>query len=120
MERQAILDTPSARLVAAAQAAPEVTDGRERVLTLRRLTALDKLRLFKAAGPLLAQNQPWLGMAVLACSVAAIDDVPVPPAVTEGQIEALVVRLGDDGLAAVATALDARPEATLVGEAAGN
>ena len=120
MERQAVFDTPSARLVTAAQAAPEVTDGRGRVLTLRRLTALDKLRLFKAAGPLLAQNQPWLGMAVLACSVAAVDDVPVPPPVTEGQIEALVARLGDDGLAAAATALDAGSGATLTGEAAGN
>ena len=47
-----------------------VTDSDGRRLTLRRLTALDRLRLFKAAGPVLAQNQPWLGMALLACSVA--------------------------------------------------
>jgi hypothetical protein len=72
---------------------------------LRRLTALDKLRLFKAAGAQLAQNQPWLGMALLAASVAAIDDVPVPPPINEGLIEALVSRLGDDGIAAVAEAL---------------
>ena len=59
--------------------------------------ALDKLRLFKAAGPVsLRTNQPWLGMAMLACSVAAIDDVPVPPRrSTRQQIEALVSRLGD-------------------------
>ena len=38
---------------------------------------------------------PWLGMAMLACSVAAIDDIPVPPPVNEQQIEALVSRLGD-------------------------
>lgn len=120
MERQAAFETPSARLVAAAQAAPTVTDGRGRVLSLRRLTALDKLRLFKAAGPLLAQNQPWLGMAVLACSVAAVDEVPVPPAVTEGQIEALVARLGDDGLAAVAAALDDGAAPANGGELAGN
>jgi hypothetical protein len=103
-------DTPSARLVAAAQAAPEVTDAAGRVLTLRRLTALDKLRLFKAAGPVLAQNQPWLGMALLACSVAAIDGVPVPPPANEAQIEALVQLLGDGGIAAVAAG---------IGEAAG-
>jgi hypothetical protein len=75
-----------------------------RRLTLRRLTALDKLRLFKAAGPALAQNQPWLGMAVLAASVVAIDDVPVPSPTTEAQVEALVSRLGDHGIAAVAGA----------------
>ncbi|HEX3350109.1 MAG TPA: hypothetical protein VHS58_18625 [Acetobacteraceae bacterium] len=98
-------DTPSARLIAAAQSAPEVVDAEGRRLALRRLTALDKLRLFKAAGPVLAQNQPWLGMAVLAASVVAIDDVPVPPPATEAQVEALVQRLGDTGIAAVACAL---------------
>ncbi len=89
-------------------------------LSLRRLTALDKLRLFKAAGPVLAQNQPWLGMAVLACSVAAVDEVPVPPPVTEGQVEGLVARLGDDGLAAVAAALDDGSAPANAGEMAGN
>ena len=96
---------PAARLIAAAEAAAEVMDADGRRLALRRLTALDKLRLFKAAGPLLAQNQMWLGMAVLACSVAAIDDVPVPQPANEAQIEALVARLGDGGIAAVSAAL---------------
>ena len=82
-----------------------VTDPQGRRLHLRKLTALDKLRLFKAAGPHLAQNQPWLGMAVLACSVAAIDDIPVPMPTNENLIEALVQRLGDDGINAIATAL---------------
>ena len=103
--------SPSERLIAAATAAPEIVDGRGRRLALRQLTALDKLRLFKAAGSVLAQNAPWVGIALLACSVAAIDDVPVPTPVSEGQIEALVQRLGDAGIAAVAEALDltARP-----------
>jgi len=74
-------------------------------LTLRRLNALDKLRLFKAAGPLLSHNEPWLGMALLASSVVAIDEVPVPLPTTENQIEAMVARLGDTGIAAVAAAL---------------
>jgi hypothetical protein len=99
------MDTPSARLVAAAQAASETTDALGRRLTLRRLTALDKLRLFKAAGPQLAQNPPWLGTALLAASVTAIDDIPVPPPISEGQIEAIVQRLGDDGINAVSAAL---------------
>jgi hypothetical protein len=111
-------DTPSARLIAAAQAAPCVTDGAGRRLLLRRLTALDKLRLYKAAGPALAQNAPWMGVALLAASVAAIDDIPLPPPATEAQIEALVGRLGEDGLAAVAEALAAPVEN--VAEAAGN
>ncbi|MBW4091057.1 MAG: hypothetical protein HIU82_08110 [Proteobacteria bacterium] len=103
--------TPSEAIVAAASAASVVTDAEGRRIALRRLSALDKLRLFKAAGPVLAQNQPWLGMAVLACSVTAIDDVPVPAPATEQQIEAMVARLGDAGINAIAVALDAEPAA---------
>ena len=36
--------------------------------------------------------------------MTAIDDVPVPPPATEAQIEGLVARLGDEGLAAIAAA----------------
>lgn len=95
----------SESIIASAAAVQTVTDADGRRLTLRRLTALDRLRLFKAAGPLLSQNQPWLGMAVLASSVAAIDEVPIPPPVNELQIEAMIGRLGDAGTAAVAQAL---------------
>lgn len=105
--------TPSQTIVAAATAAQTVTDASGRRLSLRRMTSLDKLRLFKAAGPSLAQNQPWLGMAMLACSVAAIDDVPVPPPTNEQQIEAMVSRLGDAGIAAVADAFEAEAESEL-------
>lgn len=94
--------TPSAQITASAAEAVVVTDALGRRLALRRITALDKLRLFKAAGPVLAQNEPWLGMALLACSVHAIDDVPVPMPANEHQIEALVARLGDSGIAAAA------------------
>lgn len=87
-----------------------ITDNTGRRLELRPLSALDKLRLFKAAGPQLAHNQPWLGMAVLACSVAAIDDVPVPLPATETLIEAMVQRLGDAGINAVAIALAPQPD----------
>jgi hypothetical protein len=98
------MQAPSMRILAAAQEAPIVTDAHGRKLTLQRLDALDKLRLFKAVGPMLAQNQPYLGMALLACSVVAIDDVPCPRPVNETQIEHMVQRLGDAGLAAVADA----------------
>jgi hypothetical protein len=116
-----VTTTPSARVIAAAQAAPDVTDTQGRRLQLRRLTALDKLRLFKAAGPALAQNQSWLGMAVLAASVTAIDDVPVPVPTNEQQVEALVGRLGDAGIAAVGAALAETPAPPAeVAAAAGN
>ncbi len=101
------MQSPSAQVMAAASAAREVVDALGRRLALRRLSALDRLRLFKAAGPALAGNAGWIGLATLAVSVSAIDDVPVPAPGTEAQIEALVARLSDAGLAAVAAALAA-------------
>jgi hypothetical protein len=114
--------SPSESISAGATAIQTVTDAEGRRLTLRRLTALDRLRLFKAAGPLLAQNQPWLGMAVLASSVVAIDEVPMPTPVNELQIEAMIGRLGDAGTAAIAQALqqDAAPGVDELVQNAGN
>lgn len=97
--------TPSETIIATATEARAVVDALGRRLSLRSPTALDKLRLLKAAGPELAMNQAWLSMAVLAISVTAIDDVPVPRPATEGQIEALVGRLGDSGIDAIAEAM---------------
>jgi hypothetical protein len=61
-------------------------------------------------------------MALVACSVIAIDDVPVPSPVNEVQIEAMVGRLGDVGVAAVAEVLQnaAQPIAAELVANAGN
>ncbi len=105
------MQAPSAQIVAAANATSEVLDVLGRRLALRRLGALDRLRLFKAAGPVLAANPGWIGLATLAASVTAIDDVPVPVPATEAQVEGLVARLGDAGLAAASAGLAIAPEA---------
>ena len=94
--------TPSQSIVREAIKTFTAVDKRGRRLVVRRLTALDTLRLFKAAGPVLAQNEPWLSMAGLVFSVMEIDGVPVPAPATEPQIESLIDRLGEDGLAAIA------------------
>ena len=99
------MNAPSTRLVSEAAACVQVRDAEGRVLEVRRMNALDRLRLFKAVGPTLAQNAPYLGMAMLASSVVSVDGVPVPVPATEPQIEALIARLGDPGIAAAADAL---------------
>jgi hypothetical protein len=98
--------TPTEALLARATEQRTVDDSLGRRLIVRRLTALDTLRLFKAAGPALAQNHPWIGVATLAISVSDIDGIPVPTPVTEAQIEAIVARLGEEGLTAVAEAFE--------------
>ena len=102
--------TPSERIVAEAGAESQVTDRLGRVITFRRPGALDRLRLFKAVGPHLAGNDRYVGYAMLAMCVTAIDGVPYPSPVTEHQLESLVQRLDDAGMMAVAQGLaDADP-----------
>ena len=96
----------------------EVVDSRGRLLMLRRLSVLDRLRLFEAAGAELSRNDRWLGLAVLAASVAAIDGVPVPMPASKAGLEAAVQRLDEAGLAAVAAGL--APEKKLDRALAGN
>jgi hypothetical protein len=98
--------TPSQVIVSESARVFSIVDTKGRRLSVRRLTALDTLRLFKAAGPILAQNESWLAMAGLAFAIMEIDGVPVPTPATEAQIEGLIDRLGDEGLAAIASTIE--------------
>lgn len=111
--------TPSSLMLQAGETI-ETIDRLGRQLTVRPPHALDQLRLFKAVGPALAQNQPYLGMAMVACAVIGIDGVPVPMPANEHQIESLIQRLGDDGLQAASAVLEPRPSDDEVREQAGN
>lgn len=113
------MTAPSTALLAAGEAI-ETVDAEGRLLSVRPPHALDQLRLFKAVGPLLAQNQPYLGMALVACAVIAIDGVPVPCPSNEQQIESLILRLGDAGLRAAGAALEPTPTADEMRDLAGN
>lgn len=99
------VNTPSGRIVAAAQAQKETTDVRGRKITYRRLGALDRARLFKAIGPANATNAPYMGMAMLAASVTSINTVPTIFPTRDAEIEAAIAKLDDDGMDAVAIAL---------------
>ncbi len=101
----------SEQILAAAAQTAVARDSTGREMIVRRPGAVDRLRMFKALGPELAQNTAYLGIAMLAVAVSAIDGVPVPAPGNELQLEALVQRLGNPGLAAVAAVLAAMPEA---------
>jgi hypothetical protein len=96
--------TASETIVASANKTAEVIDVRTRVLVVKRLGALDRMRLFAAAGAELAANDRWMGMAAIACSVVKIDADLVPKPGTRREIEALVDLLDDEGLEAVGSA----------------
>jgi hypothetical protein len=119
------LITPTDLVMANANQKFEVIDNLGRKLTIRRINALDRLRLLKAAGPELSHNDAWLNMAALAISVVDINGIPRPTPINERQVESAVSELGDGGLDAIAEALtgdnestsmfDGRPEGNAVG-----
>jgi hypothetical protein len=106
---------PSRRIIQDANQVSSVRDARNRKIEFRRSNALDTLRLLKAAGPDLSQNEAWLSMASLAFAVTSIDDVPTPQPTNEAQIESLIDKLGDVGIAAIAATLDQPVEGTDAG-----
>jgi hypothetical protein len=72
--------TPTAVIVAKSNKSATVVDSLGRVITVKKLSALDRMRLFAIAGPELAQNESWIGMAALAFAVTGIgDDTNVRP-----------------------------------------
>lgn len=76
-------------------------DSLSRVLTVKFLSPLDRMRLAKIIGGKDAQNEVYLGYAALAFAVQKIDDEEASTN-TVREIEFLVDRLGDEGLACVA------------------
>ena len=112
--------TPTQSCVVAAQDIRDVVDSNGRTLTIRRPSTLDRLHLFKAVGPVLAANERYLGLAMLAFSVTAIDGVPLPRPTCESQIDTAVERLGDQGIQAVADTLQHEDTEGLAVANAGN
>jgi hypothetical protein len=94
-----------------------VSDRSGRKIELRRVGVVEQLRLFKALGPELSENRAYFGFAKLAAAIAMIDDVPVPLPANEAGIEAVLERLGDDGVEAVGAYLSADAERDILDEA---
>ena len=102
------MQTPTQVFVAAAQDLRTLTDATGRTFTIRRPTTLDRLRLFKAIGPTLAANDRYMGIAMLAFAVVAMDGVPCPQPTNEQQIEAAIERIGDEAIETIGNSF--RPE----------
>ena len=72
---------------------------------LRRLDAGDMLDMIEAAGEN-AGNRVWMRFALVACSVQAVDGVPLPFPRDAAGIKAVARRLGMKGLEAVQAVLE--------------
>jgi hypothetical protein len=94
-----------------------ISDKAGRALSLRRVGVLETLRLYKALGPELAINEAYMGLAMIAASVAVIDGVPVPFPSGEAGVETCLERLGEDGAEAVALAIAPKPLEAVIAQA---
>lgn len=82
-----------------------VTNSRGRTITFRKLTALDKMRVFEILGPDAARNIPVLNYALTAACVTKIDMVDEAFPLNKIQLEAKVGVLGDEGIEAIAAGI---------------
>jgi hypothetical protein len=100
-------ETPSEAVIKAANATVTVKDERGREITVRRLKTLDRMRLLEMVGAENSLNDRYLGYATLAHCVVGIDGDPIPVCNSKVALEAVVQRLDDDGINAVASAVAA-------------
>lgn len=97
-------ETPSAQLVAKAAATTECIDAAGRTITLKKPGVLAQFRLIEALGDT-AKNEVYTSMVLPLIFVSAIDGDPVVPPTRKGEVEALIQRLDEDGIAAVVKAV---------------
>jgi len=99
------VETPTQAVVKAANQIHTATDAQGRKIGVKKLNALDRMRMFEAIGAENSKNEMYLGYASLAYHVASIDGEPISRPANKLQFEALIQRLDDDGLNAVAEAV---------------
>jgi len=92
--------SPAAQAIAKAQASAEVIDARGRIITLKKPGVLAQFRLIEALGDT-AQNQVYMAMVLPLIFVADIDGEPVILPTRKSEVEALILRLDEDGIEAV-------------------
>ena len=103
--RKVTLRKPSEDVVAEASLETTARDRRGRVFTLRKPNVLAQYRLVRTLGGEASKNEVYMNMIMPILWVAAIDGEEIPPFRTEMELEALILRIEEDGLVAIASAL---------------
>jgi hypothetical protein len=99
-----INQTPSEEVIAKAVAETSVTDSLGRKITLKKPGVLAQYRLIEALGDT-AKNEVYMAMTLPLIFVTAIDGDTVLQPNTKREVEALIQRLGEEGVNAVVTAV---------------
>ena len=97
-------ETPSEQIIKQATNEVTITDILNRVILLRKPNPLSQYRIVEAVGNS-AENRVYMAMVLPLIYVASIDGLPVVMINNKQQLEALIQRLDEDGISAVATAV---------------
>lgn len=96
-----INETPAQQLIAKANAESSVTDATGRVIKLKKPGVLAQYRLVEIVGAEAAKNDVYMSMVLPLIFVTEIDDKPLLQPRTKAEVDALIQRLDEDGIAAV-------------------
>jgi hypothetical protein len=102
--------TPTEQLIDNSTQEFTAEDSRGRQITLSKPGALAQYRLAEVVGNS-STNVGYMNMVLPLLYVVSIDGSPVPPPSTKAQLEALITRLDEDGIAAVVKAVYERVSA---------
>lgn len=94
-------DSPSAQVVAKANIEAVIVDPQGRSITLKKPGVLAQFKLIELLGAS-ASNESFVGMVLPLMYVSAIDGDLVSRFTTRLQLDALITRLDEDGVVAVA------------------
>jgi hypothetical protein len=83
-----------------------VKDARGRLISLQKPGVLAQFRMIEMLGAQLAENQVYVGMVLPLMYIAEIDGEPVARMTTKRELEALIQRLDEDGIMAVAEGVE--------------
>lgn len=93
-------DTPSQQVIRSATADVGIKDARGRAITLKKPGILAQYRLVEMMGES-AANETYMNMVLPVLFVSAIDGEAVMTPNSKREVEALIQRLDEDGIAAV-------------------
>jgi hypothetical protein len=99
------VSSPASRVTILDAKTASVIDANGRTIRVKRLSALDRMRLFSACGAENSENRAFMAYAATAAAVTEIDGAPVSFPANQIQLSALVGRLDESGLEAAVTAL---------------
>lgn len=99
------VNSPSEQVIKHAQAEVEITDARDRKIVLRKPGVLAQYRFIDMLGQS-ASNQVYVSMVLPLIFVASIDGDAVSQPTRRSELDALIMRLDEEGIVAISKGVE--------------